>query len=581
MKRSIALMALFVSKTVYTVFNPTPGEPLWNVAAETGRIASAIEGTQIRIQSSNVGTTGFMITAPGRYALVENITYTSSTGSPAITIAASNVYLDLNGFTISASGGMTSSALIATSGAQSNLYIGNGTLEDATNRGILIGNGCSEVVVDRMQVLSPAGRGISILGASGGSEVMNVLVRDSNFSGSTVSHGMFLQEVHSAHIIDCVSYQNNVVAGSNGMTLNNCTNIIIDGCSLTDNDFNGIAINGCSNIEVSNCYCADQSRGVRISSAGTILKGENIAIESCDFFNHTSDAIDVIATSSHILIRDVQIAGASSGFQAGLVSGMSIENTSINNTTGGTGAVIFAASSDQIWLKNVSVQESAGTGFLFNSECNQLAIIDCIAQSCAAQGFFFIDPNTVTVEGCIAQNNTSHGFVFQNNVNVSTAGIVVQNCVATNNGGIGFWLGDSRSLQGVLVQGCVASQNGSHGFGCVMEDSELISNRSINNIGNNFDFRNGTLGGPFASTGRILVQDNVAHSIFGGSVNFFEAVGFIDFANMYQGNAASSVLGGVTNYTLSLSVPVINAVSSTVAASPASSRWENQSITMT
>ena len=72
-----------------------------------------------------IGAVPYTISAPGSYYFTTNLTG-GSDGGPGITIAASHVTLDLNGF-ILAGGSVTGNGIVATAG-QSNIVVRNGTV---------------------------------------------------------------------------------------------------------------------------------------------------------------------------------------------------------------------------------------------------------------------------------------------------------------------------------------------------------------------------------------------------------------------------------------------------------------------
>lgn len=73
---------------------------------------------------------GFKITSPGSYYLVDDIEVSSSSG---INISASNVTVDLNGFTIrSTASSAAGSGVVVPTTSYSNIYIKNGTIAGAT-----------------------------------------------------------------------------------------------------------------------------------------------------------------------------------------------------------------------------------------------------------------------------------------------------------------------------------------------------------------------------------------------------------------------------------------------------------------
>jgi hypothetical protein len=70
------------------------------------------------IAGNLIGSVPFLISAPGRYFLVNNLTYGSVTG-PAITINADEVILDLNGTSLHGPGGSNTAIGVLASGRHS------------------------------------------------------------------------------------------------------------------------------------------------------------------------------------------------------------------------------------------------------------------------------------------------------------------------------------------------------------------------------------------------------------------------------------------------------------------------------
>jgi predicted RNA-binding protein with TRAM domain len=83
---------------------------------------------EVVITSELIGTTGYIITKPGKYCLAELVQFGNTT-TPAITISSNNVYLDLNGYTVDLLGvGFTG---IFISPGVSNVVIVNGSVNNA------------------------------------------------------------------------------------------------------------------------------------------------------------------------------------------------------------------------------------------------------------------------------------------------------------------------------------------------------------------------------------------------------------------------------------------------------------------
>jgi hypothetical protein len=104
----------------------------------------AISGYAITITSLP-----FTISAPGNYKLTKNLTYSGS--SNAITVSASNVVLNLNGFTLSGTGSSNSSIAIYDDGFSSV------TLQNGTTTGFadaLEGENASQILVQNLTMFN-------------------------------------------------------------------------------------------------------------------------------------------------------------------------------------------------------------------------------------------------------------------------------------------------------------------------------------------------------------------------------------------------------------------------------------------
>ncbi len=123
------------------------------------------------------GTSVVVVSLPGSYYLTGNITVSSGNG---ITINASNVSLDLNGFTVSSTNASGSGNGISVPGVRNNIWIHGGTIVGTTSistptsfvytgGGFIDGisaTGASNVRVEEMAVSNLAGTGINCPGAS-------------------------------------------------------------------------------------------------------------------------------------------------------------------------------------------------------------------------------------------------------------------------------------------------------------------------------------------------------------------------------------------------------------------------------
>lgn len=129
-------------------------------------VASEIGGTFIT--QAMVGTTGFTITSSGVYKLAQNITFSPIAPAVAITINADNVCLDLRCFTITQGNGQINVDAIVVGINHKNILISNGYIVGMTNNGISLGAGCSNFLMNALQIRN-CSQGISV--ASGSSNL--------------------------------------------------------------------------------------------------------------------------------------------------------------------------------------------------------------------------------------------------------------------------------------------------------------------------------------------------------------------------------------------------------------------------
>jgi hypothetical protein len=142
----------------------------------------------------------FSIGAAGSYYLTGNLEFTAESGN-AITISANNVTLDLNGFTLSSTAGVTGDAIIISSGVQ-NFEVKNGAI--AGNTTVTIGGSAP----NNTYIVAPAG-------FSRGIDANTGLVENCHFSRLRISGCRAIGlDAGFAAVIDHVSVTQN---GSGGI----------------------------------------------------------------------------------------------------------------------------------------------------------------------------------------------------------------------------------------------------------------------------------------------------------------------------------------------------------------------------
>src|ERR1700741_4387966 len=203
----------------------------------------------------------FTISAPGKYVLVQDISL--NRGAVAITVTASNVTIDLGGYTLSAGNVPNQHTGISASGV-SNLVIQNGSISQFQGGG-----------------------GISI---SGGSGPLLTSVEVDSF-------------------------------GNSGVTLQNCTNSVISSCQVTKNFLTrssaswGIGFFACQGVQV-----VKDSVSSYLSGGGGGAVGKGISSDGTNYFadDYISSCIVGISMSSTDKYRTITTSNCITGIVGGI-----------------------------------------------------------------------------------------------------------------------------------------------------------------------------------------------------------------------------------------------------------------------
>jgi parallel beta-helix repeat protein len=176
------------------------------------------------------------ITQPGSYYLAGNITGVN--GKHGVTIEASGVTLDLNGFDLQGVAGMgVFSGVFVPGSGLTNITVINGSVRNWGNLGMHLGSfgtGATNCRVEGVLASGNAGNGITV---SGGSTITNCSASQNDGNG--------------------------IVVGGPGSTVTNC--------SATQNTLQGIEASSASACTISNCsVSANAGSGIAVSLGGTV-----------------------------------------------------------------------------------------------------------------------------------------------------------------------------------------------------------------------------------------------------------------------------------------------------------------------
>jgi parallel beta-helix repeat protein len=309
------------------------------------------------------GTAVFTISSEGSYYLSGNLSIASGN---AITVNASNVTIDLQGFELIGAGGGNIGIII--NGGISNVTIRNGTIRNFPSGGIN-GIGNPTVRVEKVRALNNGSVGINvdvngavidcvaeanastgILGAD------NCLIHNCQSISNTGTNSHGISVGNDAQISGCVARGNS----GNGFNLGGGSTL--SDCTAANNMTNGIsASNGCKIIN-----CIGDTNGTGASGNGITVADRN-TISGCTF---NSNQIEGIKAGNDCIIINNQASqnggGASPiGFGIELTGGGNrVEGNSANNNKSsvntGTGIRPDIANDGNVIIKNTATGNAAG-----------------------------------------------------------------------------------------------------------------------------------------------------------------------------------------------------------------------------
>jgi len=238
-------------------------------------------GTSIR--QSDVGTTGFTISAEGRYYLAENILFAPGATADAITISADRVYLDLNGKTLQQVNTQVDVQGVFLSGVRNNITIAGGVMRGFTAAGIInsVSNGVTNILIENM--------------------IMENMGLPDPMQSQTNADSILLFDSNNI-IIRNVSSLN---PGNTGIDFARCANALVHDCIFCEGR-SGLQINN-RRVFVRNCVfnsCSESAVEINLAGAGTSVF--NVKIVDSTFTNNGIDGI-AVGTANTINIQDIFI----------------------------------------------------------------------------------------------------------------------------------------------------------------------------------------------------------------------------------------------------------------------------------
>ena len=296
----------------------------------------------------------YFISEPGSYYVVSNLT---AAGGPndGIVIAANDVSLDLNGFTLDG-GGTGGSGVHVGFGNHTNVLVRNGTIRGWAGDGVDAANTSNS----RFENLRISNNGLIGINVGSGGTVSGCSVQGSSATGIATGDGCVVK--------DCVSKDNTGGSSDGIATANDCT---VSGCAASHNGRYGInTLGGCTisggTASTNNAGGIQADDGCLIShcnverngTTGIGCGGGNL-VEHCTARNNAADGIATgdgsrvagctssvnglrgVSTGHHCTISGCTIdSNTGSGVTFGRYSAV-IENNCVGNGNGGSTAGIL------------------------------------------------------------------------------------------------------------------------------------------------------------------------------------------------------------------------------------------------
>ena len=230
----------------------------------------------------------YTITSPGDYCV-------SRTFTGSITIASSNVALNLNSYTIT----NTSATIITINPNLQKISITNGSLNSAVT-GLQIGSGVTDLELTNLQILNCTGAGIN--GAGTTASPINKL----RFNNSTIFNAASGIGLQLANTINSQFTLCDIASCGTGVQLTGCFNISMDTCDASENNITGFSLVSSGTNYFKNCTANVNGAGSTDSSFGFIsTNGTANIFDSC-----IADGTTTLTTNYNSVVAGFALTGS-------------------------------------------------------------------------------------------------------------------------------------------------------------------------------------------------------------------------------------------------------------------------------
>lgn len=478
MNKTVYCAALCIMHyAAYGIFNHIPGDQIWVMVDQIGRTNQAIEGYATPITTENAGPVTInnlpvTITTPGRYAVVEPLSYTPSNATDyPITIDADNVYLTFNGYTLTV-GNKTASSIAIMNG-RNNISIVNGAINGGDTV-FFMGNH-DGITLDSLFVNDCGTAATAAFTIAGGSN--NITASNIRENGNQNTVGFGLKDCTNIRVSNC-AFDNNL---SNGLVMNGCQHVTVENVIVNETNLNGIVIGSSSDVYITDCSVAALSAGLAPIAYNIVEDSEHVVLNNCSSAGNGTNSIglqirDCTAVSCKGFSSSNDNIGIQQSDTLGFSSLTTIENATIELAA--TNGILFSDDTTNITLHNVDIIRPGSTAILGTNGSNLVFKNINLIDLNAGNGIQFtaVDNFVLKDSSCIARSGNTVGFIIA--IPTISNAVFKNNkflCNQTLGGGILF---ETSVLDTCILDSYISNTN--RAINCVNSFNMVIANNTIN-----------------------------------------------------------------------------------------------------
>ncbi len=420
-----------------------------------------------------IGTVPFVITQPGSYVVVRNL----SGSAGCITVSASDVTIDLNGFTLTGDRLVLGHAVIIVPGAD-NVEIRNGVIQQWGDDGIHA-PGVTDLQLHNVRVAQCAGDGVEV----GSATIRDVTVADNAGAGLRAGSGMGAGKV-SVHDISFMKAARN---GGGGISFVGPCDASVCDSHVLDNTGNGVAwatslAGDHARVCLQRCdVSGNTGRGLHIEEASAVRVV--CSTRGSSFLSNGGDGIAVLLTHADAGLQLDLREGSASGNGG---CGMNIQEGACNDNR------------NVIADFDLSLNVLDG-GMKIDTIESPSFFTRVVARGNGRRGLA-VEGGTWTLEDCTVADNVSHGIasVMRTSHNGHVTLIKFADCDVARNGGSGVAIAPDANggPYKVAMQDMHVHDNGNGGITYIGTCDATVEDASVSgNTGNGLSWASAVGGG--------------------------------------------------------------------------------------